>query len=184
MRLVVIRHGQTEWNREQRLQGWQDSKLTSQARAHLATMPLPIMANPVVISSDLGRAVQTAAIIARRLECDVITDARLRERQFGLFEGKVIDCQRGLAGSAWRDYHARHRIPLGDRYQVEPEPIFESRIIEFTASLRAQYDQQDVLLVSHGEWIRAFYNIQSGTPSWQLGQGIEANARPIIFDLR
>ncbi|MGL6260440.1 histidine phosphatase family protein [Vibrio sp. WXL210] len=178
-----MRHGQTEWNRDQRLQGWQDSTLTSQAKEHLVKIPLPIMANPVVISSDLGRAVQTAAIIARRLECDVITDPRLRERQFGLFEGKVIDCQQELPDSAWRDYHARHRIPLGDRYQVEPEPMFEARIVEFTASLKAQYHQQDVLLVSHGEWIRALHNIQSGTPSWKLGQGIEANARPIIFDL-
>src|SRR5687768_12234594 len=89
-RLILVRHGQTEWNSSSRFQGHLDSPLTSvgieQARALGSRLKdTPIAA---VYSSDLGRAMHTARCITEWTGHAIIPDARLRERGLGVFEGK------------------------------------------------------------------------------------------------
>jgi probable phosphoglycerate mutase len=93
----VIRHAQTEWNRERRIQGWSDSPLTLEGErqadgwgAHLQAMPWTL-----VLASDIGRALATARIVNRRLGLPLLTDHRLRELDWGQWTGKTVRQLRG-----------------------------------------------------------------------------------------
>ncbi len=87
--ITLIRHGETEWNVAMRLQGIQDSNLTSKGlrQAELLARELYSRKFNVMISSDLGRAIKTAEIISSKTNLTVIRDQALRERNFGIMEG-------------------------------------------------------------------------------------------------
>jgi len=87
--ITLIRHGETEWNVAMRLQGIQDSNLTSKGlrQAELLARELYNRKFNVMISSDLGRAIKTAEIISSKTNLTVIRDQALRERNFGIMEG-------------------------------------------------------------------------------------------------
>ena len=88
-RLIVVRHGQTIWNTEGKFQGHLDSQLTpdgiSQARG--LARRLQNLRFSALYSSDLGRATETVRIIAAATGHGVVLDARLRERNLGVFQG-------------------------------------------------------------------------------------------------
>jgi broad specificity phosphatase PhoE len=90
-RLLLIRHGETDWNRQHRWQGWIDPPLNevgeAQALARAAALVADGLDAAAVWSSDLQRAASTARIIAEHLDVDVTLDAGFRERHGGKFEG-------------------------------------------------------------------------------------------------
>ncbi|MDJ0802067.1 MAG: histidine phosphatase family protein [Desulfobacterales bacterium] len=90
--LMLIRHGETEWNRDRRFQGHGDSPLTAKGRAQTDALGRRLAATPFdrLISSDLGRTQETAAIIAGHTGHAIQTDPRLRERHYGVLEGLNI----------------------------------------------------------------------------------------------
>ncbi len=90
--LLAIRHGETELNLAQRFQGHSDSPLTENGRKQVAALGRRMgkMKFDTLISSDLGRARETAAIIAEFTGHSVKTDRRLRERNYGVLEGLTI----------------------------------------------------------------------------------------------
>lgn len=90
--LMIIRHGETEWNRDLRFQGHGDSPLTEIGRTQAQALARRLAGAPIdrLISSDLGRARETAGYLAAATGLDVHTDARLRERHYGPFEGLTI----------------------------------------------------------------------------------------------
>ena len=92
-RFVVVRHGQTQWNVEARVQGHGDSPLTAQglAQADAIGERLARERFDVLVASDLGRAMGTAERIARRCNLAVVPDPRLRERDFGAGEGLTYE---------------------------------------------------------------------------------------------
>jgi len=87
--VILVRHGETLWNLEQRYQGQLDSPLTetgvAQSRALAARLAREHFA--ALYTSDLGRAVHTAEIIAKQTGHSIDLDARLRERHLGIFQG-------------------------------------------------------------------------------------------------
>jgi probable phosphoglycerate mutase len=88
--LILIRHGETEWNLEGRIQGYHgDSRLTGTGETQARRLAERLASEELraLHSSDSGRARQTAAPIAAALELDVVFDATLRERDYGEFEG-------------------------------------------------------------------------------------------------
>lgn len=174
MSLIFIRHGETEWNRQGRIQGWLDSRLTNAAICQTQQLSLPKLNSPIIYSSDLGRAVETAQILARRLTTKVVIDKRLRERCFGLLQGKVVD-QGGDLEPYWQAYHQRYQVKLTSIPEVESESALEQRARLFLQSIQVQSEHQDCLIVSHGEWIRAAVNLLNGRKSWHEGCGVGAN---------
>lgn len=88
-RLILLRHGETEWNREGRYQGHLDSLLTAAgvAQAQALASRLQRQRFSALYSSDLGRAQHTAKIIAERTGHAVRCEERLRERSLGIFQG-------------------------------------------------------------------------------------------------
>lgn len=105
MRLMLLRHGETLWNQEHRLQGHQNSPLSSRGISQAkAIKPIIDKLSPqYVVSSDLGRALQTAEIIGYP---NAITDVNLRELAMGEWEGRrkeEIMQENPQLYQAWRD---------------------------------------------------------------------------------
>lgn len=88
-RILLVRHGETEWNIAGRLQGWQDSPLSARglAQVHRLAEALIGCAAVALVASDAGRAVATAGVIGDRIGLATRLDARLREISFGSVEG-------------------------------------------------------------------------------------------------
>ena len=100
-RLILVRHGETDWNAAHRLQGSSDVPLNENGRAQArAAAPMLARIVPVktIVASDLSRALETAHIIADAMGADVVTDARLQERSYGVWEGLPEDVRRSEHG--------------------------------------------------------------------------------------
>lgn len=106
-RLIVWRHGHTEWNGEDRIQGHTNIELSRVGRgqARVASAELAQYAPRVIVSSDLARARQTAAALAARTGLPIRTDARLRERDYGDWQGLTAE----EVAARWPDEYARWR---------------------------------------------------------------------------
>lgn len=91
--IYLVRHGETQWNAQKRIQGQADSPLTEEGRkqAKQVAMRVKNLGITHLVSSDLGRAVETADIIASVLNLPIQTDKRLRELNMGILEGKCVD---------------------------------------------------------------------------------------------
>ena len=91
-RFGLVRHAQTIWNREKKIQGQNDSPLTAKGRTQALRWGKRL--KPYgwhrILASDIGRAVETANIINQALEVSVTTDARLREQDWGQWTGETI----------------------------------------------------------------------------------------------
>ncbi len=103
--LIVIRHGETEWNRERRMQGTTDTRLSDLGRvqAHALGRRLKERGFTALYSSDLSRARDTAQAIAQHTGRNLVIDPRLQERRFGIFEGLLAAEIR----ARYPDEHAR-----------------------------------------------------------------------------
>jgi glucosyl-3-phosphoglycerate phosphatase len=108
-RLVLVRHGESIWNAEGRIQGQLCAGLSANGHAQAAaTGPALAAAYPdaTLVTSDLQRTVETAAPLAEALERDPLPDPRLRERTFGAWEGRLRDEVIAAEGERWRRWLA------------------------------------------------------------------------------
>lgn len=120
--ILLVRHGETEWNVVERVQGWTDTKLNAAGVSQAAALAKRLQNTPItaVYSSDSSRAVQTAMPIAEQHELTVQTMPGLREKGFGVWEGLTVgDLERDYA-DLWHRYHVLHEldsvIPSGETY--------------------------------------------------------------------
>jgi probable phosphoglycerate mutase len=107
-RLIVWRHGNTDWNAVDRVQGQSDSQLNARGRdqAAAAAAVLAAVRPAAIVSSDLSRAADTAAALAAVTGLPVAYDARLRERYFGVWQGMTlaeIAVRHPVEFAAWRN---------------------------------------------------------------------------------
>jgi broad specificity phosphatase PhoE len=146
--LLVVRHGQSEWNAIGRWQGHADPALSELGRRQAAVAAASIGAVDGIISSDLLRAAETAAIIAQRLGVGpVIIDERLRERDVGEWTGLTrIEINRRWPG--WIDDLRR---PDG----FEDVDSVLLRVLEAFAAIREASPGGSLLVVTHGGVIRS-----------------------------
>lgn len=147
--LILLRHGETDWNAELRMQGHRDIPLNAAGRAQaLAAAPsVAALAPDVIVSSDLVRARVTAQAVADLTGQPVSTDARLRETSMGQWEGLTRDeIVAGWPGAweRWRDTTAVFAPPDGEsRIEVAARASEVLAELDRTAARRA-------LFVSHG----------------------------------
>jgi probable phosphoglycerate mutase len=161
-RFIVVRHGETQWNVEQRIQGNGDSPLTARGLAQAEAIAERLATEPfdALVASDLGRAMQTAERIARRTGHRVIRDPRLRERHFGEGEGLTyaeIDRLHPGAFSRTREMDPDYRVPGG-----ETRREFHARILHAFESLADEHDGQRIAVVAHGGVLAAIYRVIHG----------------------
>ncbi|NEA34162.1 histidine phosphatase family protein [Streptomyces sp. SID13031] len=163
MQLIVVRHGQSTWNQDRRWAGQADPPLTQLGRDQAAELALSCRAAGIgaVLCSDLSRARETAAIVARTLQLgEPIESPDLRERWSRTLTGLTADeIEATFPGalSAWRDGSST-KLP-GDSEAFDPFAVRVRRGLETAAGLAPV-----VLAVAHAGVLRALAEL-TGTPT-------------------
>jgi broad specificity phosphatase PhoE len=149
-RLILVRHGETVWNAERRLQGQTDIPLSDVGREQADRLAARLAGETLdaVCSSDLRRALATAAIIAGPHALPVRADPRLRQSYRGEWEGKTLDEIRALSGGNVTEERLDHP-PGGET----PEQV-AGRLRAFLTDVRRDYAGQTLLAVAHGHVLR------------------------------
>ena len=161
-RVILIRHAETPWNRERRMQGHMDTPLSDAGRAQAAALGRRLAGSRfrALYSSDLARAHETARAIANHCGCEVVSDARLRERSFGIFEGLTY------AEMAERHPEDFVRFDARDPDYVMPggesARAFRERCLVCLAEIGEQHVGGEVVVVTHGLVLDAVYRKAHG----------------------
>lgn len=147
-RVLVLRHGQSEWNASGRWQGHADPPLDRAGELQAVAASELLGTFDAVWASDLQRASRTAMIIAELLGIGPVQiDPRLRETNVGPWEGLTSqEVERG-----WPGYLAKRKRPVG----FEPYEAAAARLLAALRDMAAPYPGGEVLAVSHGGVIRA-----------------------------
>ena len=145
--ILLARHGETDWNRERRIQGHTDRPLTDEGRRQAADLAEELSGDPpdAVYSSDLARAHETARIVADRLGLDVVVLPELRERDFGTWEGLTDD-------EIMTRFPQARNGPWGD---AESREEMLERVREAVERISAGHPEGSVLVITHGGPVRA-----------------------------
>ena len=173
-RVIAIRHGQTVWNLAWRIQGHLDVPLddTGLWQARRLGQVLADGAISALYASDLQRATQTAQAVATRCGIPVVTDAGLRERGFGIFEGHThADVERRWPAQALR---WRQRDPEFGAEGGETLNAFYARAVSCATRLAARHPGETIALVAHGGVMDCLYRAATrvglqAPRTWQLG---------------
>lgn len=144
MRLLLVRHGQTDYHDPKRAQGWSDIPLNATGRLQVAALGKALEGEPIdrVFASDLGRAQETARAIGRPFT----TDPRLRERNYGDWEGRDFDDTNDAL-----DREARGRgVPLSEGRPPNGESLVDvwTRVQPVIEEFRRM--EGTTLVVAHG----------------------------------
>ena len=137
--LLLVRHGETDWNAARRWQGHADVPLNARGLEQARTLAEQLMAEPVdaIYASDLSRARDTAAVVGERLGVSVVVDADLREIDVGPIEGLTAEEARGFDG-----------------WQGEPREAHAVRVLRAVHRIAARHPGERVLVVTHGGSLR------------------------------
>jgi broad specificity phosphatase PhoE len=157
--LLLVRHGETDWNRDGRWQGHSNTHLNDEGREQARRVAREIRDVDVVYSSDLARARETAEIIAAELGLPVRVDSRLRERSFGAWEGLTAAEIEVDFPDNYRRWRAREGAGADD---AEPFDAFAARVRSFLADVLEAHPGETVLLVAHGGSIRVIHALATG----------------------
>ncbi|MFN3974485.1 MAG: histidine phosphatase family protein [Dehalococcoidia bacterium] len=168
-RWLLVRHGESTWNQERRVQGQQDPPLSTQGRAQAQALRQRLERFPLAhaYASDLGRAVETARILLQGRPVPITLTPALREFRFGPWEGKPYDT---LA----QEDPIRFQQFMAGAPSFDPPPGGETRhqvlqrIKPFIAQVQENHQGQDILIVSHGGCLRALVVALLGLPTEAL----------------
>lgn len=166
VQVYLVRHGETLWNAERRLQGQSNSALTGHGehQAHLVAKRAKALNITHIISSDLGRTQQTAEIIASACDLPVMLDPRLRELDMGVLERRLMESLTEEE-EGWRrslvDGSADGRIPGGESMLELSTRMHEA----LNACLTLPAGSRP-LLVGHGMGLGCLMSTILGLPAW------------------
>jgi probable phosphoglycerate mutase len=155
--LLLIRHGETAWNAEHRIQGQLDIPLSPLGVLQSARLAECLANEPIdaVYSSGQSRAWLTAAPLAARLGLELIAEPRLRERSFGIFEGLTLDeiaARYPPEFKKWRERDPAWRPEGGESGQQ-----LIDRVLSAVSDIGIKHPSQTVVLVSHGGVLDVLY---------------------------
>jgi 2,3-bisphosphoglycerate-dependent phosphoglycerate mutase len=163
-RILLVRHGETEWNRIERIQGMEDIPLNAmglaQAEAVANELAKIVRGDAELVSSDLVRTRETAKPIVESTGLHARYDARLRERHFGILQGKTY--------TEWREMDAEgaRRHAEGDQdYGPEGGETareFFLRCVNAVTDLAIACDEPTLLIVTHGGVVSSMYRHSQG----------------------
>jgi broad specificity phosphatase PhoE len=172
IRLTLIRHGPTEWNASRRFQGRSDLPLSDEGRVDARKIAAALRDEPIdaIYSSDLSRALETARFVAESRDIPILTDQRLREFDFGSWEGLT-----------WAEIVATNPEVAGpdptaaSLYAPEGGESFEQvgeRVRSFLDDTRRQHPNESIVVVTHAGPLHAAFSIlglsESQTPEEKL----------------
>ena len=174
-RILAIRHGETAWNVDTRLQGHLDIPLNEvglRQASHLAQALAQRDTVDAIYASDLSRAHATASAIAQAMGQTVAVHAGLRERHFGVFQGRTfaqIEAELPEHALQWRKRVPEWTPPGGGESLV----TLRERILKTVDELAAQHKGQQIVLVAHGGVLDVLYRAATrltlqAPRTWQL----------------
>lgn len=157
--LILVRHGETDWNAQHRWQGHSDTALNDAGREQARRLAAEFEPVDVLYSSDLARARETAEIIAERLGLEIRLDPRLRERGFGSWEGLTTED----IEVTFPEEQQRWREGIGPgAHDAEQFETFAARVGSFVDEVVPRHVNEDVLVVTHGGTIRVVHALATG----------------------
>jgi len=174
-RVIAIRHGETAWNVDTRIQGQLDIPLNDTGRWQASRLAAAVAHEGIsaIYSSDLLRAYQTAQAVGHALGLPIHTEVALRERGFGAFEGhtyKEIEARWPEQSERWR----KRDLDFQPGDTGESLTTFYARCVGVATRLAAAHPGETIALVAHGGVMDCFYRAASRVDlqaprSWQLG---------------
>lgn len=164
--LLLIRHGETEWNVEKRLQGHRDITLNREGVRQALALGRCLLDQQLdaIYSSDLQRALLTAQAIAAPRGMDIQLEKGLRERCFGAFEGLVhpeIDARYPEDYAAWQRRDIDARYPSGE-FHAETLREFAARTLACVERLASHAGHGRIAVVTHGGVLDTVYRRATG----------------------
>lgn len=150
MKLLIVRHGETDWNKEKRMQGLKDIPLNDNGimQARKLSKCLDLSEIDICISSPLKRAKKTASIIING-KVSIIYDDLLKERTFGTYEGSPVNYD--LISRMW-DYQLNT-----NEGNLESLKDCLARAKKFLDKIKEKYPNKVVLIVSHGSFMKSLH---------------------------
>jgi len=161
-RLLIVRHGETDWNVAGRLQGQLDLPLNATGRTQAAQAAAALASEPLaaIYASDLARAWDTAAPIAATQGLAARPEPGLRERHFGHWQGAT---RAEIAGRSAQDAaHLKARTPDFTPSGGESLRTFAQRVQATVEALATRHAGQTLLLVTHGGVLDVLYRLAHG----------------------
>lgn len=169
MRLLLVRHGESEWNALGRLQGQADPPLSELGRHQAARMAARLVDEPIdaIVASDLIRASHTARALADAVGREVLTRADLREVDLGSWTGVSRAEIEAGDPAAWRRWRVEgiEGWEGGERYAQAMD-----RVGAAVRSIAAEWEGRTVVAVTHGGCIRLATCLLLGMPAAELGR--------------
>ena len=173
-RLIVVRHGETAWNVDTRIQGHLDIPLNATGlwQARQLGDALAGEAISAIYTSDLLRARRTAQAVADATGAALVDEPGLRERAFGSFQGRTfaeVEAEHPEQARRWRQRDPDYAPQGGESLRVLRE-----RVVDTTHRLAARHPGELVLLVTHGGVLDVLYRAATrqdiqAPRTWQLG---------------
>ena len=166
--ILIIRHGQTDWNAGKRLQGHSDIPLNEKGMEQALALAEALREETLaaVFSSDLLRALKTAEEIAKWHNLPVQMDHTFRERSYGAFEGlsrEEIKTRYPESHAAWYAADPDHVFPPGER-PAESIRVFHNRAIEAIQRIARLYVGKKIVLIAHFGIIESAYRVAHSMP--------------------
>ena len=164
-RLCIVRHGETAWNAEHRVQGQLDIPLNEIGlrQAQAVGKVLGTERFDVIYSSDLSRALQTAQPTASALGMKILEDRNLRERHYGIFERQTYAEVKGRHSVEYARFAARD--PDFDFGGGESLTAFTARSLAALAHIAGAHESGHVLVFTHGGVLDELYRHIQGLPA-------------------
>lgn len=172
-RITAVRHGETDWNVQRRIQGHTDIALNAAGRAQASKVAHALRGESIdaVYASDLQRAFATGAAIAAAAGAPLVAEPGLRERSFGALESRTF----AQIEQAWPEQARRwrkrdpHYAPEGG----ETLALLRERIAQVLARLAANHTGGHMVVVTHGGVLDMLYRLATGqgiqaARTWQL----------------
>lgn len=181
---IFIRHGETDWNRQQRFQGQSDIPLNSRGQLQARALGdrlknLPITA---IYSSDLTRCMETTRPIADHHTLTPILEPRLKEIHFGDWEGKTyleIEQTHPESLEQWQTSYREFAPPRGETF-----PEMEARVRDAFQDIQSSHPEGLICLVAHGGPLQVLLSKLLGLPAeqfWQFHLSTGSISRISIF---
>ncbi len=164
-RIILVRHGETLWNRDARIQGYHANSPLSDSglvQARAVAYRLAIEGIDALYSSDSGRTLQTAEPIGEATGLAVISDMGVRERNYGIFEGHTFAEVEQVFPAEFQKYRLRdpHYSMEGGESAVQ----FRDRIVAALANIARRHAGKLSVVVTHGGVVGAMYRVAMEQP--------------------
>ncbi|HEY0883809.1 MAG TPA: histidine phosphatase family protein [Ramlibacter sp.] len=148
--MILVRHGETDWNRELRFQGHVDVGLNAIGLEQARRLASRLAAEPAahLYASDLLRAQQTAQPVADQLGVPSLTEPALREQSFGTVDGMRVDdikAQHPQAWEQWLRFHEDFCMPGGETARE-----FHARVVDAVYRIAGDHPGATLVVVTHG----------------------------------